>query len=125
MVMTSITPFGQTGPYRDYRGSELTLQAIGGPLYTNGHQDREPLKLAGHYAHYHAGIVAALATLIALRRAEATGEGDWIDVAVHECQAGCRDRQTMHLTIAAYTGLAVGRLERYRISYGCGRALLS
>ncbi len=109
MVMTSITPFGQTGPYRDYRGSELTLQAIGGPLYTNGHQDREPLKLAGHFAHYHAGVVAALASLMALRRAEASGSGDWTDVAIHECQAGCRDRQTVNLTIAAYTGLAVRR----------------
>jgi crotonobetainyl-CoA:carnitine CoA-transferase CaiB-like acyl-CoA transferase len=62
LIMTSITPFGQSGPYRDYRGSEITLQSIGGPLYTNGHQEREPLKLAGHYAHYHDGIVAALAT---------------------------------------------------------------
>jgi crotonobetainyl-CoA:carnitine CoA-transferase CaiB-like acyl-CoA transferase len=120
LVMTSITPFGQTGPYSDYRGSELTLQAIGGPLYTNGHQDREPLKLAGHYAHYHAGSVAALATLIALRRAEATGEGDWIDVAVHECQAGCRDRQAVNLTIAAYTGLSVGRLGAAEFRMGAG-----
>ena len=109
LVMTSITPFGQNGPYRDYRGSELTLQAMGGPLITNGHEDREPLKLAGHYAHYHAGMVAAFATLTALRRAEATGEGDWIDVSVYECQAGCRDRQSTNLTIAAYTGMSVGR----------------
>jgi crotonobetainyl-CoA:carnitine CoA-transferase CaiB-like acyl-CoA transferase len=120
LVMTSITAFGQTGPYRDYRGSELTLQAIGGPLYTNGHQDREPLKLAGHYAHYHAGIVAALASLMALRRAEASGEGDWIDLAIHECQAGCRDRQTVNLTIAAYTGLAVRRLGSEAPRLGAG-----
>jgi len=57
LVMASITPYGQTGPYRDYRASELTLQAMGGPLCANGHQDREPLKLAGHYAEYHAGLV--------------------------------------------------------------------
>lgn len=120
LVMTSITPFGQSGPYRDYRGAELTLQAIGGPLYTNGHQEREPLKLAGHYAHYHAGAVAALATLIALRRAETTGEGDWIDLAVHECQAGCRDRQSTNLTIAAYTGLAVRRLSAAEFRLGTG-----
>ncbi|MCZ6873158.1 MAG: CoA transferase [bacterium] len=120
MVMTSITPFGQSGPYRDYRGSELTLQAIGGPLYTNGHQSREPLKLAGHYAHYHAGVVAALATLMALRRAEATGQGDWIDIAVHECQAGCRDRQTVNLTMAAYTGLSAGRLGSAVFRMGAG-----
>ena len=109
LVLTSITPFGQNGPYRDYRGSELTLQAMGGPLITNGHEAREPLKLAGHYAHYHAGMVAAVATLMALRRAEASGEGDWIDVSVYECQAGCRDRQSTNLTIAAYTGMSVGR----------------
>ena len=109
LVLTSITPFGQSGPYRDYRGSELTLQAIGGPLITNGHEAREPLKLAGHYAHYHAAMVAALASLMALRRAEASGEGDWIDVSVYECQAGCRDRQSTNLTIASYTGMSVGR----------------
>ncbi len=120
LVLTSITPFGQTGPYRDYRGSELTLQAMGGPLYTNGHQDREPLKLAGHYAHYHAGLTAALATLMALRRSEASGEGDWIDIALHECQAGCRDRQSTNLTIAAYTGLAVGRLGAAVFRMGAG-----
>jgi len=120
LVLASITPFGQTGPYRDYRSSELTLQAIGGPLYTNGHQDREPLKLAGHYAHYHAGLTAALATLMALRRAEASGEGDWIDIAIHECQAGCRDRQSTNLTIAAYTGLAVGRLGTAVFRMGAG-----
>ncbi|MEE9150202.1 MAG: CoA transferase [Candidatus Tectomicrobia bacterium] len=120
MVMTSITPFGQTGPYRHYRGSELTMQAIGGPLYTNGHRDREPLKLAGHYAHYHAGIMAALASLMALRRAEASQEGDWIDVALHECQAGCRDRQSVNVTIASYTGLAVGRLNAAVFRLGAG-----
>ena len=120
LVMTSITPFGQTGPYRDYRGSELTLQAIGGPMYTNGIQDREPLKLAGHYAHYHAGLVAALASLMALRRADANGEGDWVDVAVHETQAGCRDRQSMNVTIAAYTGLSMGRLRSLASRLGAG-----
>ena len=120
LVMTSLTAFGQTGPYRHYRGSELTLQAIGGPLYTNGHQDREPLKLAGHYAHYHAGIVAALASLMALHRAEASGEGDWIDLALHECQAGCRDRQTVNLTIAAYTGLSLRRLGAAVAPMGAG-----
>ncbi len=120
LIMTSITPFGQTGPYRDYLGSELTLQAIGGPLYTNGHQDREPLKLAGHFAHYHAGIVAALASLMALRRAETSGAGDWIDLAVHECQAGCRDRQSVNLTIAAYTGLPVKRQASSVFRMGAG-----
>ena len=120
LVLVSITPFGQTGPYRNYRGSELTLQAIGGPLVTNGHADREPLKLGGHYAHYHAGIAAALAALMALRRAERSGQGDWIDLAVYECQAACRDRRVIQLTVAAYTGLCGGRLGRVQRGLGVG-----
>ncbi|MEM7251364.1 MAG: CoA transferase [Pseudomonadota bacterium] len=120
LVLTSITPFGQTGPYRDYRGSELTLQAFGGPLITNGHEAREPLKLAGHFAHYHAGLMASVATLMALRRAEASGQGDWIDLSVYECQAACRDRQCVWLTIAAYTGLSMGRLRASAARMGAG-----
>jgi crotonobetainyl-CoA:carnitine CoA-transferase CaiB-like acyl-CoA transferase len=57
---------------------------------------------------------------MALRRAEASGEGDWIDIAIHECQAGCRDRQSTNLTIAAYTGLAVGRLGTAVFRMGAG-----
>ncbi|MEE9254081.1 MAG: CoA transferase, partial [Pseudomonadales bacterium] len=120
LVMASITPYGQSGPYRDYRASELTLQAMSGPLCANGHQDREPLKLAGHYAQSHAGCVAALATLIALRRAEGSGQGDWIDIALHECQAGCRDRQTVFLTMASYSGMPVGRLGSAPRRIGAG-----
>src|SRR5206468_12040309 len=110
----------QARTYRHLRGSVLTPQAIGAPLYTIGHQDREPLNLAGNCGHYRAGMVGVLARLIALRRAEVTGEGDWVDVAVHECQAGCRDRQTTHLTMAAYTGLAVGRLSASEFRMGAG-----
>ena len=104
LVMASITAYGQTGPYRGYRGSELTLQAIGGPMIQTGNVDREPLKLAGQLAHYHAGVVASLAILLARRRVEAGGPGDYIDLAVYECQAGFRDRRAIALTAAAYTG---------------------
>jgi crotonobetainyl-CoA:carnitine CoA-transferase CaiB-like acyl-CoA transferase len=109
LIMVSLTPFGQTGPYRDYRGSEITLQAIGGPLHQTGHIEREPLKLGGHVAHYHTGLTAAFAILTALRRVEAGGVGDYIDVSVYECQSGFRDRRTIMLTAAAYTGQAARR----------------
>ena len=111
LAVVSITPFGQTGPYRDYRGSELTLQAIGGPLHQTGNRDREPLKLAGHYAQYHAGLTAALAALLIRRRVEsgAPGGGDYVDLSIHDCQAGCRDRRVIHLTGAAYSGVSPKR----------------
>ena len=109
LVLCSITPFGQSGPYRDYRASEITLQAMGGPLHLNGSRDRYPVKLAGNVAHYHAGVSAAFAMILARLRVEAGGRGDWIDLAVYETQAGFRDRRTVYLTGASYTGYAAHR----------------
>ncbi len=121
LIFCSITPFGQTGPYRHYRGSELTMQAIGGPLHATGAADREPIKVAGHYASYHAGATAALAILLALRRA-ALGQqaGDWIDISIYRCQVGCRDRRTIHLVAAEYSGIAPGRAHPTRRQVGFG-----
>ena len=109
LVFVSITPFGQTGPYRGYRGSEITLQAMGGPMLATGHPSLGPLKHAGHYAHYHAGIIAGFAAVILRLRVEAGGEGDRIDLAVNECQAGSRDRRSAALLAASYAGVGGGR----------------
>jgi crotonobetainyl-CoA:carnitine CoA-transferase CaiB-like acyl-CoA transferase len=104
LVMTSITPWGQTGPYHDYLGSEITLQAMGGPLQNNGHISMYPIKLGGNTAHYHAGAAAAYASMLARYRVETGGEGDYVDLAVYECQSGFRDRRTVYMAAAAYTG---------------------
>jgi len=104
LVMASITPFGQTGPWRDYRGSEITLQAMGGPMHSNGTQEREPIKSGGYVAHCHAGISAALGVMLARYRVESGGAGDHIDLAVYETQSGFRDRRTPSTMAAAYTG---------------------
>ena len=121
LAVISITPFGQDGPYRDYRGSELTLQAMGGPLHQTGNREREPLKLGGHYAHYHAGLTVALAAMLIRLRVESgdrTG-GDYADISIYECQAGCRDRRVIHLTAAAYSGISPKRAS------GTSRRLVS
>ncbi|HJM88597.1 MAG TPA: CoA transferase [Dehalococcoidia bacterium] len=120
LVVASITPFGQSGPYRDYLGSELTLQAIGGPMHANGSREREPLKLAGHYAHYHAGATTALAVMMARFRVERGSEGDYIDISIHQCQSACRDRRTIYLTAASYNGVAPLRLARANRRMGAG-----
>jgi crotonobetainyl-CoA:carnitine CoA-transferase CaiB-like acyl-CoA transferase len=109
LVMASITAFGQTGPWRDYRGSEITLQAMGGPMHSNGTQEREPIKSGGYVAHYHAGISAALGAMLARYRIESGGAGDHIDLAIYETQAGFRDRRTPSTMAAAYTGYSSRR----------------
>ncbi len=121
LVLCSMTPFGQTGPYSHYRGTELTMQAIGGPLHATGAADREPIKVAGHYASYHCGATAAFAIMLALRRAAADEQaGDWIDISMYRCQAGCRDRRTIQLVSAEYSGFAPGRAHPTRRQVGFG-----
>lgn len=84
LVMTSISNFGQQGPYRDYRASELVLAAMGGIMYITGAEDREPLKQGLSQAQYGAGENALIATLAAFYGLEFTGAGCHVDVSILE-----------------------------------------
>ena len=104
LVMGSLTSFGQTGPWKDFKGSELVLQAMAGPMHMNGDPTKEPIKLGGNLAHYHAGLSLTYACILARLRVERGGSGDHIDQSVYEAQAGFRDRRAPGLTSASYTG---------------------
>ena len=84
LVLTSISPFGLTGPYAGYQGEELVTYALGGMAYITGKYDREPVKHGLSQAQYLAGVVAATVTLAAYQRARASGEGCLIDVSTTE-----------------------------------------
>lgn len=84
IILTSITPFGQTGPYRDYQSCDLVNMALGSPMYVTGDPDRPPVRISLPQAHLHAGAQAAAASLIAHYHREMTGEGQWVDVSIHE-----------------------------------------
>ena len=87
LVMTSVTPFGQDGPYSDYRATNLTLAAAGGQMAVTGEPDREPQTNSGHRAEYQAGLHAFAATAVAAFSADATEVGQHIDIAAMECLA--------------------------------------
>ena len=87
LVMTSVTPFGQEGPYAGYRATNLTAFAAGGQMAVTGEPDREPLKNGGYQAEYQAGLHAFAATAVAAFSADATEVGQHIDIAAMECQA--------------------------------------
>lgn len=92
LVMVSISNFGQTGPYRDYRATDIVEYALGGLMYIFGAYDREPLKHALHQAQFKAGTDAASASLIAFYHQQVSGQGQHVDVSIHECVAsGLRD----------------------------------
>ena len=87
LVLTSITPFGQTGPYRDYKSSDTVAEALGGMIYTNGFPEDAPLRALGLQAYHSASFFAAIGTMSALWARDALGEGQWVDVSTQEAAA--------------------------------------
>jgi crotonobetainyl-CoA:carnitine CoA-transferase CaiB-like acyl-CoA transferase len=85
LVMTSILPFGGNGPYCNFQAEDIILQATGGLMFQHGSPDREPLKMGGdNVSHYRSGAAAFTSTLMALYQAEATGEGQHVEVSAQE-----------------------------------------
>ncbi len=85
LVLTSITPFGQTGPFKDYVGEELVGQASGGLLWMCGWPDRRPVMMGGGPAMHQASAEGAAGALIALEFREQTGRGQQVDGSVQAC----------------------------------------
>ncbi len=113
LIYTSISNFGQTGPYRDYRGSEIVFYGMGGEMHSTGLAEREPLKLGGNVGLYQAGAVAAVATMGAglagsfldvLADTDDQPPGQHIDVSILETQLGSVDRRQSALLAHQYTG---------------------
>jgi crotonobetainyl-CoA:carnitine CoA-transferase CaiB-like acyl-CoA transferase len=83
IIMVSISPFGQTGPYRDLKYSDLVMRALGGRLYAVGDYDRPPTRISHHSQIYlQAGLEGAMAAVMALYHRVMTGEGQYIDLSI-------------------------------------------
>ncbi len=85
IIMTSITPFGQDGPYKDYRTSDLVSSAMGGLIYILGEPDRAPVRISSPQAYLFGGVGGAGASLVALWYRHIAGEGQHVDVSIQEC----------------------------------------
>ena len=82
LIMVSISPFGQTGPYRDYKAGDLVSTAMGGMAYCTGEVDRPPIRISLDQTYSQAGVHAAAGLLIALNQRSKTGRGQWVDVSM-------------------------------------------
>ncbi|MGE0880279.1 MAG: CaiB/BaiF CoA transferase family protein [Acidimicrobiia bacterium] len=109
LVVTSLTPFGQTGPYRNWQMTEIVAFAMGG-MSASGVADREPVKLAGNVVMMQSGATACVATLGALFHAEEHGAGQHVDVATFETQNGSLDRRRYYLLSYEYSGTIAERV---------------
>ena len=88
IIMTSITPFEQTGPYKDYKGGELVMTEMGGVGFLSTREpdtSRAPIKYPAHLFSHQAGLSAAVATLGALLYHRGTNTGEQLDISEQEC----------------------------------------
>lgn len=87
LVMVSITPFGQDGPYAHYKAPDLVGTALSGFLYLTGDPDRPPVRISLPQFYLHGSAAAAAGALIAHLHRVATGEGQYVDVSCQQAMA--------------------------------------
>lgn len=113
VVVTSVTPFGRTGPFRDRPATEFTLQGWCGSIAGRGAPDRDPLYAGGRLGEWISGTYAAVGALAATM----AGGGTHVDVSMLECMSG---------TIGGFGGLFAdmfGYLDAARSFTGPVRSL--
>jgi crotonobetainyl-CoA:carnitine CoA-transferase CaiB-like acyl-CoA transferase len=106
LIMASITPYGQTGPYRNWKGYDLNTGALGGIAASIGYPEREPITCPLSQGGYQAGLCAAIATMIALFQRDKANKGLHIDISEAECWS------TFHTGVGIQPYLSEGRIRR-------------
>lgn len=102
IILTSISGFGQYGPYKDRAGLDIVAQAMGGLMSFSGYPDRPPTKAGNALGDFLASLYAVYGTLAALYYREKTGLGQWIDAGMMESVAA-----TCGLSLPKYTILGM------------------
>ena len=111
LVMTSISNFGQTGPYRDFKASEPIIYGMGGAMCSTGVGDCEPVKKGMNVIQHQGGYMAATATMIAFYAARMQGVGEHIDVSLMETQMAAIDRRASELLAYEYNKELTPRMD--------------
>ena len=102
LILVSITPFGQTGPYRHYRSNDLVASHIGGYAYASPDvksQDQPPVTTSAHQTDLVAGLTGAVAAMSAVAHRRNNGFGQHLDISQQEAVASC-----MRYVFDFYTG---------------------
>jgi crotonobetainyl-CoA:carnitine CoA-transferase CaiB-like acyl-CoA transferase len=84
IILTSISGFGQKGPYRNYKDNDIAVWALSGYMYISGEPDRPPLMPSYAHGHLIGAMNGAVGTVIALTHRELTGEGQQVDAVTHQ-----------------------------------------
>ncbi len=110
IILTSITPFGQSGPYSSFKGSDIVLMAMGGFMYTCGDPDRPPLRIGFPQASLFGGAEGAAGTMLAYYHQQMTGQGQHVDVSSQDAVTWTSGGSSFWL----FNGITLGRVGEYR-----------
>lgn len=108
IIVCSITPFGQSGPWRDYKGSDLVGLALGNTMVISGEPDQPPVQAPGELAYGMASTYGAYGIAVALYHRMMTGEGQYLEVSMHEASA--------HIAGYAIPNYSYNRVKPHRVS---------
>ncbi len=117
IIMASITPFGSTGPYKDYKSCELVNMAMSGLMKLSGDPDRPPVIISHPHACLHAASQAVTAMLAACYWREETGNGQHVDVSIRESVIQMIAQPIAHWTV---NGVRIRRAGQHRVGWGAG-----
>ncbi len=108
LVYCSITGFGQTGPYATRAGYDFIIQAMSGLMSITGEPGREPQKAGVAISDIFTGLYSVIAIQAALRHAEETGEGQFIDMALLDSQVGVLANQNLNYLVSGKAPVQMG-----------------
>jgi crotonobetainyl-CoA:carnitine CoA-transferase CaiB-like acyl-CoA transferase len=111
LIVTSISLFGRTGPYKDYTGQHINCCALSGASHALGFPDREPISVPLFHYDYQAGLAAAAATITALIARQKIGQGQHIDIS--ETDVAVNNIGVISLIYEVFLGITLKR-EGYR-----------
>jgi crotonobetainyl-CoA:carnitine CoA-transferase CaiB-like acyl-CoA transferase len=108
LVYCSITGFGQTGPYAPRAGYDFIIQAMSGMMSITGEPGGEPQKAGVAISDIFTGLYSVIAIQAALRHAEATGEGQHIDMALYDTQISVLGNQNLNYLVSGVAPVQMG-----------------
>lgn len=119
LVYTSVTGYGQDGPYRDYPWSDITSLAMGGLLYLAAQGDDIPARVPDNQAYMMGSMYAATGSMVALIESEDSGSGQHLDVSLQECVAGALENALQYYDLEGSIRRGIGHLEAGAGIYPC------
>ena len=108
LVYCSITGFGQDGPYAPRAGYDFIIQGMSGLMSITGEPGREPQKAGVAVSDIFTGLYSVIAIQAALRHAEATGEGQHVDMALFDSQIAVLANQNLNYLVSGTPPVQMG-----------------